>query len=224
MELKAGRKVSLYISQFILTIMCLGLGTLILWVATVQESFDYAMAFFSLIFYALGIYSVTGYMKKMPVVRFSDEGIRFSGKWYSWSQVKSVDFTAQKPLKFLWSGKYMKAVTLTFDDGKELYLFDQAHSNMKAVRIYLQSRIAGELHVPEVKGEELTPEEQKEIKRKTRWFGVIFIVSALAMSFGVVFLELSDGMMAVVVILYNVAIIALFLKMFRKKKMDGQGQ
>lgn len=182
------------------------------------------MALFSLIFYALGIYSVTGYLKKMPVVRFSDEGIRFSGKWYSWSQVKSVDFTAQKPLKFLWSGKYMKAVTLTFDDGKELYLFDQAHRRMKEVRAYLQSRLAGELHVPEVKGAELTPEELKEIKRKTRWFGVIFIVSALGISFGVVFLELSDGMMAVVVILYNVGIIALFVKMFRRKKVDGKGQ
>lgn len=204
-----------------MTLLCGGLGTLLTWVAFSQQPVDYSMLLFVFIFLLLLIITVVSFIKYTPTVLFNDEGIKYAGQRYSWHQIKAVDFTTPKGFPFLGrtSGKPLSNITLTFEEGNELCIYDIMYWNGNQIRNYLQQRITRDVIVQPLSIEEPIDEIAASIqKKKVNRFIFFFVTSSLLLSVILVYLDVSKGMTLMFIIPYNVFFMFLFAKMSRIKK------
>lgn len=211
-----------YGSLFAMTLLGVGLGTLLVWVALAQEPIDYTMILFALFFLLMLMYTVYKFSKNTPIVRLNDEGIRYAGRWYGWGQIISADFTEQKRFPTIGkAGTYMPAITLTFDQGNELCIFDTMYDNGNAIRNYLQSRVGADLHVqPEIDKEPLDEATVRIQKKKTNLFTFFLVACLLLSSFLIVFFDLSKGLSILIIILLNILFMFVFKKYSGEKEMS----
>ena len=222
MEIRSRRGGMFYGSLFLMTILCCGLSTLLVFVAVDRAAVDYTLLFFALIFILILVFTYIQFLKNLPIVTMSDEGITYSGHRYGWTQVVSADFTSQRRFATQGRGKAMDVIVLRFDDGKEFCIFDSMYWNGDEIRRYLQTRVNAELRNAQVIAAEIPDEAvAKNQKRKANIFAFCFVTSALLVSFLIAFYNVSKGVSIFIIVLYNVLFIGVFIKMFRKKQNDG---
>jgi len=131
-----------YILIFALTLFCCALGALILLVgvraAEKRESGAFTMTAFSLLFIALGIFSVYKYYRNAPIAKADKYQITFNDtEAYTWESLEKVILTGKQPFKYLFSYQ-MEGMMLLFKNGKVKYLFDDFYSNLGEVKSFIQ--------------------------------------------------------------------------------------
>jgi ABC-type multidrug transport system fused ATPase/permease subunit len=221
LELKSIRGFQFYGSLLAMTTICGGLGTLLTWVAISQPTIDYTMLLFVLLFLLILVFTFTSFLKNTPIIRLNDEGIKYAGHRYCWQQIKSADFTTQKGFPFLGisGSKPMNTITLNFDRGDELCIFDTMYWNGNEIRNYLLNRLSVDSKVqPGSVNEPIDEIAIKEQKKKTYLFTFFFVSSLLVLSTILVYFNLSKRMSLLFIIPHNILFLFLFKKIFRRRK------
>ncbi|MBL7692203.1 MAG: hypothetical protein JNM41_11465 [Flavipsychrobacter sp.] len=197
MQLVSRRKFSFYIGMFFAGLFYWGYGSII-FAVSLDEGTNYLMLALALFFYFMGGYTLRFYFAHTPVIRFSDEGIQVRGRTYGWSRVHNVALTGKQPFRYARMNHEMDAMTIRFDDGTSLFIFDKMYRNTPAMRQLLQDRINGRIIAEEPKPEPsanepvISPTAQKRMMRRVTMFGVAYALGVMVLVFLYSFLQLPE--------------------------------
>ncbi len=186
MQLVSRRKFSFFIGIFFSVLFYWGYGSII-FAVSLDEGTNYLMLALALFFYFMGGYTLRFYFTHTPVIRFSDEGIQARGRTYGWSRVHNVALTGQQPFRYARMNHEMDAMTIRFDDGTGLFIFDKMYSNTAAMRTLLQERINSRSIAEEPKPEPspnepvISPTAQKRIMRRVKLFGIVYAIVVMVL-------------------------------------------
>ena len=206
MQLVSRRKFSFYIGIFFVVLFYWGYGSII-FAISLDEGTNYLMLALALLFYFMGGYTLRFYFKHTPKVRFSDEGITIRGRTYGWSRVHNVALTGKQPFRYARLRHEMDAMTIRFDDGTSLFIFDKMYRNTTAMRNLLQDRIndrtIAEEPMPEPSANEpvISETARKRMMRKVTLFGIAYSLGIIILVSFYSFLHAPEN----VIILFKIA-------------------
>ncbi len=224
--IKGIRGIRFYGSLFLLTLVCVGLASIIIFVALSQEPIDYEMICFAPLFLLILVYAIVRYAINTPIIRLNDEGIMYARQRHGWGEVTSVDYIGQKRFPMFGGGSPLGAMTLYFENGTELCIFDTMYHNGNEIRQYVASRVHQKQQTPLVVDEPNAPPKNIPNTKKgkpefqvdlsdakcqntTFYKGSLFLCIPGIMSWGIV--------TVVLLILYGVALtpfVLVFLLLF----------
>ncbi|MBE2288852.1 MAG: hypothetical protein IAE95_04810 [Chitinophagaceae bacterium] len=197
MLLVSRRKFSFYIGIFFVVLFYWGYGSII-FAVSLDEGTNYLMLALALFFYFMGGYTLRFYVTHTPIVRFSDEGITLRGRMYGWSRVHNVALSGKQPFRYARMRHEMDAMTIRFDDGTSLFIFDKMYRNTAAMRNLLQDRINGRTVAEELKPEPSANEPvisetaRKRMMRRVTLFGIAYSLGIMALVFLYSFLQVPE--------------------------------
>lgn len=147
-----------YIMVLFLPFICIAFAIMFLvhFIVLIQMGHaDYSWLIPIVIFSSLAVYLIYTGLKNAPKITLDDQFISFNNNTYSLSEIKRISMNGERPFKGL-SNTPRQAASITFNDGKEKYIFDEMYSNISEIKSFLQQVV--------IEGKEYIPPIEQEIE------------------------------------------------------------
>jgi hypothetical protein len=94
-------------------------------------------------------YTVIRYYKNVPRIIVNKDSISIGlNKIYYWTDLEEIKFAGKQRFKFFLMGENREALTLKFNNSKEIYLFDDMYSNLAQIKQFIKYQIIEKVHIP----------------------------------------------------------------------------
>lgn len=144
------------------------------------------MGAFATVMFILGGYTLRRYQRNFLHIELSDEGISYGRRAYRWSQVVDKQLEGKLVFKYMWTGRLMDGMSLTFNDGETLQIFAGMYKNADELRNYIATRTQHVIaQAPGTSNDtpvrEPDPEATRSAIRKVRLYIGAYVLSSLAL-------------------------------------------
>ena len=117
---------------------------------------DYFAFIFCGIVYFIAFYTIYRFCKNVPIIRIDNSVISFNREAFLLTEISHISFTGKRKFTYLLDSQFMEAATLTFNNGKIKYIFDDMYKNAGDMKLFLQQVVIN-------KKEFVKPSSQKNI-------------------------------------------------------------
>lgn len=163
--------INFHLGQGLLASILLIFGLLLLGYVLVHGDFNIGILI-AFVLVAAGLYTVWMLWKNVAIIKVNESGISFRGKTYPWKEVGEVKLNTKVKLPYRF-GRVLEGAHLKFEDGKELYLFDDLHTNVPALKRHLHEKLIRKKRRSRISKQRLKEATyQTQVYKTSIWFSI----------------------------------------------------